>query len=303
VRADGPGGTPTAQVSADGSALSSGEAELPRSGEGNPARASDGAGRAWPAPLRGMRAAFIFFSRLPVGGFPYCASDWHWAPAHLPLVGGVVGGVSAAVFALGSRLSLAPLLCASLALAVAVWLTGALHEDGLADSADGLGGAPGDRQRALDIMKDSRIGTYGATTLLLSLMLRASALSGLRVTDWFAIVYVHVWARTVPVWLLCTEPYVNERPDAKSQGLFQTRALHVFVALAWGVAAAALGVDLGWLPGPAALGGALAPLAITPLLARYFRRRIGGVTGDLLGAAEQIAEVVAWVAVCAALNH
>jgi adenosylcobinamide-GDP ribazoletransferase len=243
----------------------------------------------------------VFFSRLPVGGFPYAARDWHWAPAHLPLVGVVVGGLSAAVFLACAALGLAPLLRATLALALAVWLTGALHEDGLADSADGLGGAPGDRRRALEIMKDSRIGTYGAAALTFSLLARAAALAELPVGSWFALVHVHTWARVVPVWLLRTEPYVGDRPDSKSQGLFETRTVHVLVALGWSIAAAALGVALGWLPAVVALAGSLAPLALTPLLARYFRRRIGGVTGDLLGAAEQIAELAAWIAVSAAL--
>jgi adenosylcobinamide-GDP ribazoletransferase len=259
------------------------------------------AGRKGPAALRGARAAFIFFSRLPVGGFPYAARDWHWAPAHLPLVGIVVGGICAGACGLGALLGLGPMLRACVATALAVWLTGALHEDGLADSADALGGAHGDRRRTLEIMKDSRIGTYGAAALTLSLLARTAALAELPVGSWFALIHVHAWARVVPVWLLRSEPYVNDRADAKSQGLFATRTVHLLVAFGWSVAAAGLGVALGWLPARAALAGALAPLALTPLLARYFRSRIGGVTGDLLGAAEQIAELAAWIALSAAL--
>ncbi len=267
--------------------------------DGPDAAASEPRGGA--APLRGARAAFVFFSRLPVGGFPYAARDWHWAPAHLPLVGLVVGAVSAGVLGLGALLGLGPLLRACLALAASVWLTGALHEDGLADSADGLGGAHGDRRRALEIMKDSRIGTYGAAALIFSLVARAAAIAELPAASWFALLHVHAWARLVPVCLLRSEPYVNDRPDAKSQGLFETRTVHVLVALGWSLATALLGVALGWLPAAAAVAGALAPLALTPLLARSFRRRIGGVTGDLLGAAEQLAELAAWIALSAAL--
>jgi adenosylcobinamide-GDP ribazoletransferase len=216
---------------------------------------------AWPSALVGARAAFVSFSRLPLGGFPYRASDWHWAPAHLPLVGAVVGAVSAGVFLAAGALGLGPLLRASLALTVSIWLTGALHEDGLADSADGLGAARGDRERALAIMKDSRIGTYGAAALIVSSLWRAAALAELPASAWFAIVYVHVWARVAPVWLLCSEKYLD-RPAAKSQGLFRTRPRHVLVALGWGGAAAALG-----------------------------------------GAAEQVAELGAWLAVSATLAH
>jgi adenosylcobinamide-GDP ribazoletransferase len=218
----------------------------------------------------------------------------------LPLVGAVVGGGSAAVFALGAWLGLGPLLRAGLALAAAIWLTGALHEDGLADSADGLGGGR-DPERVLAIMKDSRIGTYGSVALLVALLARAAAMSELPADAWFAIVGVHVAARLPPVWLLCALPYVNDRADAKSQGLFRTRPIHVSVALGWSVLIAALGVGLGCWPWRAALAASLAPLLLVPLVDRYFRRRVGGVTGDLLGAAEQLGEVAAWVAVTAAL--
>jgi adenosylcobinamide-GDP ribazoletransferase len=235
----------------------------------------------------------VFFSRLPVGGFPYAASDWHWAPAHLPLVGAVVGGACAGVFVAGAWLGLAPLLTAGCVLVTSIALTGALHEDGLADSSDALG-ATRDRQRALEIMKDSRIGTYGALALLLSLLLRAAAIAALSRGAWFALVYVHVWARVAPTCLLWSEPYVN-RPDAKSQGLFQTRPLHVATAVGWGVVAAAVGIAAGGLTTRAALGAALASLLTALLLGREFRRRIGGVTGDLLGAAEQTAEVACWL--------
>lgn len=254
----------------------------------------------WPPAVRGARAAFIYFSRLRVGGFPYRASDWHWAPAHLPLVGAAVGAASAAVFAAAAWLGLGPLFGACLALATSLWLTGALHEDGLADSADGLAGGS-DRARVLAIMKDSRIGTYGAAALMLTLLARAAAISELAPSAWFAIVAVHVAARVPPVWLLCALPYVNDRADARSQGLFQTRPLHVGVALGWSLlvgAAAIVFVRLSW---PAALAVTLAPLALAPLLVRFFRRRLGGITGDLLGAAEQTGELAAWVAVTIAL--
>jgi adenosylcobinamide-GDP ribazoletransferase len=264
--------------------------------------AAGGERRAWPAPLRGARAAFLYFSRLPVGGFPFSSADWHWAPAHLPLVGAVVGGASAVMFALGSSFRLPPLVTACVTLSISLWLTGALHEDGLADAADGLGGAPHDRERALAIMKDSRIGSYGACALMLSLLLRASAIAALAPASWFALVHVHAWARVGPVWLLLVEPYVNDRPDAKSHGLFATRSVHLASALGWGALTAGLGAWAGWLSVPAAIAGALAPLAASAALGPYFHRRIGGVTGDLLGKAEQIAQVAGWIALSAALS-
>lgn len=273
--------------------------------QGAPASADEAAATAdaaqrWPAPLRGARAAFVFFSRLPVGGFPYRASDWHWAPAHLPLVGAVVGAGSAAVFAGAAWLGLGPLLRAVLALAAAAWLTGALHEDGLADSADGLGGGR-DAAHVLAIMKDSRIGSYGGVALVVALLVRVAAMSELPPNTGFAIIGVHAAARVAPVWLLCALPYVNDRADAKSHGLARTQPIHAAVALGWSALASGLGVWLGGWPWHAALLASVAPLALVPVLGRYFRRRVGGVTGDLLGAAEQLGELAAWVAVSAAL--
>ena len=104
-----------------------------------------------PAPLRGVRAAFVSFSRLPVGGYPYRATEWQWAAAHLPLVGALIGAASAGVWQLARAADLGSLLPAVLAVATSVWLSGALHEDGLADAADGLGGAHGGA-RALEII-------------------------------------------------------------------------------------------------------------------------------------------------------
>jgi adenosylcobinamide-GDP ribazoletransferase len=258
----------------------------------------------WLAPpaWRGARAAFVFFSRLPVGGFPYGARDWHWAPAHLPLVGAVVGGACAIIFSCGVWLGFAPLMTAATVLATSILLTGALHEDGLADSSDALG-ATRDRQRALEIMKDSRIGTYGALALMLSVLARAGAVARLEPGAWFALVYVHVWARVAPTWLLWSQPYVNDHPDAKSQGLFQTRPIHVATALGWGALAAAVGIGAGWLTPAAAFAASLASLLTAVLLARQFESRMGGVTGDLLGAAEQVAEVACWLVLSSNLGR
>ena len=132
--------------------------------------------------------------------------------------------------------------------------------------------------------------------------MRVGSIAALEPRAWFALVYVHVWARVGPVYLLCVEPYVNDRPDAKSQGLFETRPRHVLVACAWSCLTAALGIWLGWIAWPAALAAALAPWVTSALLRRIFRRRVGGVTGDLLGAAEQLGEVAAWVALGASLG-
>lgn len=258
-----------------------------------------GTRRLAPPPLRGMRAAFVFASRVPLGGFPYRTPDWHWAAAHLPLVGIFVGASAAAVFELARVLELGRLLSATLAVGASVWLTGAFHEDGLADSADGLGGAHGGK-RALEIMKDSRIGTYGAAALCLSLLTRVAASSELGPDGWFAFVYVHCLARIGPVWLLATQPRVGEEAGSKSRSLFSTRRVHVSVAVGWGLCCTTLGASLGWLPSPAALLTPLALLSVALAAARYLRAAVGGINGDLLGATEQVGEIVAWISWLAA---
>jgi adenosylcobinamide-GDP ribazoletransferase len=252
-----------------------------------------------PPALRGMRAAFAFASRVPVGGFPYAERDWHWAAAHLPLVGIVVGALSAATLELARRIGLGPLLAATLALLASIMLTGAFHEDGLADAADGLGGAHGGKS-ALEIMKDSRIGAYGGIALGLSLLVRVAAVSELPSGGWFALVYVHCAARIGPVWLLASEPQLGSAEGTKIRGLLSTQARHVIVAVGWGAACAALGVAAQLLSWRAACAVMLALALTTAACARYFRRAVGGINGDLLGATEQVGEIVAWIALLAA---
>jgi adenosylcobinamide-GDP ribazoletransferase len=250
-----------------------------------------------PPPLRGARAAFAFLSRIPVGGFPYRASDWRWAPAHFPLVGLAVGALSAALFVLAYPLGAH--IAALLALALSMALTGALHEDGLADSADALGGAS-ERERVLAILKDSRIGTYGALALVLSVALRASAMGQLQPAMASAIVLVHCLARVGPVWLLATQPYVSSANSSSKGAIFEgTGLVQALLASLYGLISLAICSVAGWLRVPAALLLLAALILTTALLARYFRARVGGITGDLLGANEQIAELACWLVLAA----
>jgi len=124
--------------------------------------------------LRGVRAAFVFLTRLPLGGHPYSAADRAWSAAHFPLVGVVVGGLTA--LALRLLWGVGPIAAVLLAFGVQLLITGAFHEDGLADTADALGGAS-TRERALEILKDSRVGTFGASALVISIVGRAALLA------------------------------------------------------------------------------------------------------------------------------
>ena len=163
--------------------------------------------------LRGARAAFAFLTRIPVGGYPYANAEWGWAPAYFPLVGLVLGvllaGLHRLLWPLGSLADAAFVVAASLL------LTGALHEDGLADTSDALGGA-WDRERVLEILKDSRVGTFGACALLVSIVVRVVLLARLGRDARWALVLVGCAARVGPVWQMVALPYVT-RIAAKSR--------------------------------------------------------------------------------------
>jgi adenosylcobinamide-GDP ribazoletransferase len=257
------------------------------------------AGEAW-APLRAVRAAFVFLSRIPLGGFPYSAAAWRWAPAHFPLVGLAVGALSAAGY--WAFASLDRFVAAVVAVAASVWVTGAFHEDGLADSTDALGGSHGN-ERLFEIMKDSRIGSYGAVSVALSLLLRVGALAALGGVEsrlgtrvgvpglgaCAALLVVHVLSRTGPVWLIAVLPYVTGQ-GAKGGAVATAGVLQASVATVWSLGVLVALLALGAFSA-AQLGIAvLLTVLFTSWLGRVFVRRAGGITGDFLGATEQLLE-------------
>ena len=219
--------------------------------------------------------AITLLTRLPVGRLAPRhppPADTVWA---YPLVGLLVGLPMAAILAVCLAIGLPQPLAALLALATGALLTGGLHEDGLADTADGLGGGRS-VERKLAIMRDSRIGSYGALALVFSVLLRATALA-LSPHPVRALVIAAILARgamLLPVLLL--------RP-ARTDGLAAMLATAGHARLA---AALALGAMAGAFAPAALTGGVIAGLAVTALV----RRHIGGYTGDTLGAAEQVAE-------------
>lgn len=241
-----------------------------------------------PAFVRAARAAFTFLTVVPVGGFPFSDATWRWAAAWFPLVGAFVGALGAGVFVLLEPAS--TWVAAVAAVVSTIMVTGAFHEDGLADSADALGGAF-DRERLFVILKDSRIGTYGALALTSSVAFRVSALAELGSGAPFALILVHSMARTTPVWMMASIPYVTSRDTSKSRPVIRTGRGQAVFATVLALAVAAYFVASGWIS-PGAAGGGIALLAVVGLLAgRYFVRRAGGITGDFLGATEQVNEV------------
>lgn len=263
-------------------------------------------------PLRHYLLALQYFTRVPVTGVlaewaAYSPQRLRASAAHFPGVGALVGLCAAGV-AVGLLLVLKPTPLAALVVAAAstvvtVLLTGAMHEDGLADVADGLGGSY-NRDRALEIMKDSRIGAFGALALVLALLLKVSLLALIGATSptalGVALVLAHVVSRTWPLLVIRGLPHVGDAARSRSKPLADsiTRATlaagFVWLLLALGLA--------GWMQGPLFL---LAPL-IASLLAllvmiRIFRRRLGGFTGDCLGATQQVCEIACYLGVALAL--
>jgi adenosylcobinamide-GDP ribazoletransferase len=217
---------------------------------------------------------------------------------YFPLVGELVGLVAGAVWLAASRVW-PGLPAAALAIGAGVLVTGGFHEDGLADTADGLGGG-GDQARKLEIMKDSRIGSYGALALGLVTLLRVAALA--RCGPWagvVALVAAHGGARAAAITAMAALPYVGERETAKLPATAaRARWSDAVLALVFGLWPIGLaGAVLGPERAGIALGlGAAAALGVA-LLAR---RLIGGVTGDVLGAIEQAAEAALLLGAAAA---
>lgn len=244
--------------------------------------------------LQDWLAALRFFTRLPLPAGTGEQRPLSAAALGFPLAGLVVGALIALVWA--AAVSLLPALpAAGLAIAAGLIITGALHEDGLSDCADGLGGGS-TRERALEIMRDSRIGAFGAAALIVTIGLRWVALGefGLLEGVW-ALLIAHSVSRTAILPALTFSSY------ARKEGLGSTVSdgipgSQLTLALA---VAALLAILFG---GFAGLFAAVLALAAAFAFLKYLEARLGGYTGDGLGAMQQIAEITAMLALCAQWN-
>ena len=250
--------------------------------------------------LRLFFIALQFLTRVPVPAWVGFEPEWlNLSARHFPLVGLLVGGVAAAVLWAGHTLFTPP-VAVGLSIAATLLLTGGFHEDGWADTCDGLGGAVA-RERALVIMKDSRIGAYGAMGLVLMLGLKAAALVSL---PWQqavpGLLLAHTASRAAAVLWIRLLTYAGDVEHTKAKPLARTiSAAGTAVAFGW-VAMLAAGLALGHRGGLGAVGGGLLlATATTAACARLWRRRLGGYTGDTLGATQQVAELsvlLGWLA-------
>jgi adenosylcobinamide-GDP ribazoletransferase len=251
------------------------------------------------APVRGLLAAFRFLTRLRLPGPESGPGDLGAAVGWFPLVGACVGLATAAVHAAGLSWWPGP-VAAVPALAFGLLLTGGFHEDGATDAADGLGGG-WTRERVLEIMRDSRIGAYGAMALWVLLALRWAALAALGRGALVALPVAMAWGRwSIPVMLSALPPVsqglasgVHQRMSRWALAWASVLAFGVTLA-AWRLAGPAWpgGTRLLWLPPVAAL------VAVGAWIA-YLRQRLGGQSGDLLGAGNQLAEAAVLLALLA----
>jgi adenosylcobinamide-GDP ribazoletransferase len=245
--------------------------------------------------------AIQFFTRIPITGK---LADWvgfspqmlRASAAHFAGVGWVVGCVAATVFVVSDLLlpsGYAPLIAACLSTMATVLLTGGFHEDGLADLADGLGGSQ-DRDRALEIMKDSRVGAFGAMALVLALLTKIAMLAALGELDAVAlaalIIASHVVSRALPMGLLALLPHVGDAAGSKSKPLADSISP---IAL-WSNFLWCFGLLALILPTQSAIefiAGCGAALLAWVLMWWRLRARLQGFTGDALGATQQVCEI------------
>lgn len=239
-----------------------------------------------------------FLTRVPMPFLPGTEtvrqSDCLWA---YPLIGLIVGGSGAACFGLATTIGLSSHLAALIAVAAAALVTGALHEDGLADFADGIGGGR-TREQKLEIMRDSRIGTFGALALVFTVAIKVEALATLPAgLAAGAFVLVHILARgllAMPFLLLGPA-----RTDGLAQGAGQPQLVTAIVALLIGGLSAGAFEFNRTFAGIALVAAAALAVFVVCRLARTY---LGGATGDVYGAAEQAAEVAGLLALSAVFS-
>lgn len=263
---------------------------------------------------RSLVLALQYFTRVPI---PRALGRWtgfsaelqRASLAHFPAVGMLVAALAIACYWAAAQLlprtALAPLVAALLSAIATVLLTGALHEDGLADTADGLGGSQ-ERDRALEIMKDPRIGSFGALALMLALLLKVGLLgligSAAGVSTVAAALFgAHAVSRGLALVIVATLPHIGQAATSRSLAIAaRIEWPRLAVAALWTLAALALAAVLA-SPVFCIAGVALAVCAML-WMRRVLVRRLQGFTGDCLGATQQLCECAFYLGAAVALG-
>ncbi|WP_430815035.1 adenosylcobinamide-GDP ribazoletransferase [Carboxylicivirga sp. RSCT41] len=245
-----------------------------------------------------LLTAFGFFTRIPIPfKIAFSQENLNRCNRYLPIVGLLVGSITALVFYLAS-LFLPGTVAVILSMITSVLLTGAFHEDGFADVCDAFGGG-WTRERILLIMKDSRVGAYGAIGIFLLLLLKFVAINEIQADLVIkSIISSHVISRLMAVWTMHSLNYVREDESSKSKPI--TKSLqNKDLALAF-----MLSLPVLLLFGDALYFVVLLPAFIAKFwLERYFKKWIGGYTGDCLGSIQQVTEVVIYLTILAVANY
>lgn len=235
--------------------------------------------------------ALVFFTRLPAPkGVDFSDANLSKASRYFPLIGLLIGVIAAFVWWLTAHI-FDTTLAVLFSMLSTLLITGAFHEDGLADCADGFGGG-WQKQQVLQIMKDSRIGSYGAIALVMILLFKYAALDQL-LYPMAALILAHPLSRLAAVSIVHLDTYVRDSGSSKVQsaarqiefGSLIIAALPVMLVL---LVLADMQIWLVLIP----------VILVTQLCRRYFKRRIGGYTGDCLGACQQLTELTVYLWFC-----
>ena len=239
--------------------------------------------------IRLLLTAVQYFTRIRVPAWVgHAQEQLAGAVRYFPVVGLIVGASGAATLWLAAQVLPAP-LPAILSTTVTILMTGAIHEDGLADTCDGLGGGA-TRERAIEIMKDPRIGVFGAIALILMLLLKIATLSLLPLwTAMAALVASHAFSRFCAVLVIVAGRYVGSADRSRSAPVVER------VKVGDVVVAALFGLPALVLCGPRVIVAIVVALVLVGVLWRWCVQRIGGYTGDTLGATQQVAEIGCYV--------
>ncbi len=242
-----------------------------------------------------LRTALMFYTRIPVGQISGYSSDMlNHSTRYFPMIGIIVGGIGAGTY-YGLQFILPHGLAILLSMVMTIWLTGAFHEDGFADVCDGFGGGY-TPEKILEIMKDSRNGTYGTVGLVLMIGIKFFALYSLSVsTVVMALIAGHAFSRLFPVLMIYTSAYVRLDELSKAKPIGKKGSASTFVVALLFASLPLLLIELR-----AIIYVAPVMLIVFLIYRNYSHRMLGGYTGDVLGALQQLCELAFYLSLVAA---